>query len=68
MIVAAKRIKIFLNGAEQSTYVTSTLVQTATFPEDVEMCPLVGSKAGAATASTVSIDWIAHGQYVDQAG
>jgi len=66
--IAAKRIKVFVAGAEKTTYVTSTLVQTATFPEDVEMCPIIGTKLGAATAGTLSVDWLAFGQYFDQAG
>jgi hypothetical protein len=66
--VAAKRIKVFLDGDEQSTYVTETNIATATFPDGEEIVPTFISKAGTGTASSLILDWMAVGQYVDDAG
>lgn len=55
---AAKKIAVFVNGAEQTTYVTSTiLADTTNFPAGQEMAPLLGTKAGTGTTSTLSVDW-----------
>jgi hypothetical protein len=48
----AKRIKIFVNGAEQSTYVTATNTAAATFPSGEEMS-FLWAISPAATASNV---------------
>jgi len=56
--LTTKRIKVYLNGVEQSTYVTATNIATATFPDGEELAVLFGSKAGTGTASTTSFDWI----------
>lgn len=53
----AKRIAAFVNGVEQSTYVTGTLIEAATFPDGEELQPLFGLKTGAAAAKTLSLDW-----------
>lgn len=57
-----KRIRIFLDGAEQSTYVTGANIAAATFPDGEELVPTFISKAGAATASNLILDWVACGQ------
>lgn len=54
---ADKKIKIFVNGAEQSTYVTTTNIDAATFPENDGLTPTVGLKTGEATAVTLDMDW-----------
>lgn len=53
----SKKIKIYVNGVEQSTYVTTTNIDAATFPENDAMTPTFGSKNGEATATTLTIDW-----------
>jgi hypothetical protein len=58
----AKRITWFLNNAEQSTYVTSTQAQAATFPGAVVMAMLLGVKNGAAAVHRVQMDWWASAQ------
>ena len=54
---AAEKISIFLNGVKQSTFVTTTNIDAATFPENDVMSPVVGAKAGEATAVSLDIDW-----------
>jgi hypothetical protein len=55
---AAKRIKVFLDGVEQSTYVTDTAIEAATFPSGEELHFLAGVKAGEAGAKVLSVDWV----------
>lgn len=55
---AAKRIKVYLDGVEQSTYVTDTVVELSTFPSGEELHALAGVKAGEAGAKVMSLDWI----------
>ena len=55
--LAEKRMKLFVNNVEQSTYVTATAIAAATFPLSDAMSLVLSAKAGAATASTVDIDW-----------
>lgn len=53
-----KRIRVFLNGAEQSTYVTATNIAAATFPSGEELNILLGLKNGAGAATRMDIDWV----------
>lgn len=53
---AAKRIKIYINNVEQTTYVTATNISAATFPDGEELAYLAGIKNGAATAVTLDVD------------
>ena len=54
----AKRIKTFLNGVEQSTYVTNTLYENTTnFPTGEELMPIWGGK-NVGEANIVRCDWI----------
>ena len=53
----SKRIAVFLDGEEQSTYVTGTNIAAATFPDGEELQPLFGQKVGAAAAKTSTLDW-----------
>lgn len=60
-----KRGKVFLNGAEQTTYVTGTNIATATFPDGEEVGPVLINKAGTGTAGHLYLDWVCVGQYCD---
>lgn len=53
----SKRLAFFVDGVEQSTYLTSAQLAAAIFPAGEEMHLLAGSKAGAGTASTLTLDW-----------
>ena len=57
-----KRITIYLDNAEQTTYVTGTQIAAATFPDGEELQPLFGQKVGAAAAKTTTLDSWAFGQ------
>lgn len=46
---AAQRGKIFVNGVEQSTYLTHTQLIAATFPDGEELTPTLAFKKGEAT-------------------
>lgn len=59
---ADKKIKVYVNGVEKSTYVTAALIAAATFPLDQGMSPLMGVKNGSAAAHNVSADWWAFSQ------
>lgn len=62
----AKRIKFFLDGVEQSTYVTDTDIDAATFPEGEALQPMLLTKVGTAAESIVTLDWVAAIQYGDE--
>lgn len=55
---AAKRIKFYIDGVEQSTYVTATQINAADFPEGEALVPMVLQKNGAAGAETDLVDWV----------
>jgi hypothetical protein len=66
----SKRIKVFVNNVEQSTYVTGTNIAVATgsaFPDGEEMGFLAGVKSGSTTPSELSIDWWAYAQLMKPA-
>lgn len=63
---SAKRIKFFLDGVEQSTYVTDTEINAATFPEGEALTPMLLTKVGTAAESIVTVDWVAAIQYGDE--
>ncbi len=54
---SSQRITIYYNGMPQSTYVTATQIDAATFPEHDMLDFVVGSKNGEATATTLTLDW-----------
>lgn len=58
----ARKIKIFVNSVEQSTYITTTLIDTATFPEGEALNIGAATKASSAADRTLSVDWWAGGQ------
>ena len=53
----AKKIKVFINNVEQSTYVTATNIATATFPDAEPMGMAWAVKVGAAAESKAQMDW-----------
>lgn len=55
--VASKRIKVYVDNVEQSTYVTATNIAAATFPDGEELTFLAGLKNGSAAAHTMNVDW-----------
>jgi hypothetical protein len=61
----AKKIKFYLDGAEQSTYVTATQINAATFPESVALQPMLLTKVGTAAEAKFSLDWVCATQYFD---
>lgn len=62
-IPPAKRIKFFVDGVEQSSYVTDTQMAAATFPDNeaLALCAFCKTGSGAA-AGTFTMDWWALGQ------
>ena len=54
---ADKRIRVFVNNQEKTTYVTATNIATATFPDAEPMAPVWAGKVGAAAESKAQIDW-----------
>lgn len=58
----SKRIKVYLDNVEQSTYVTGTNIAAATFPADQQLAFLAGVKNGAAAATALDLDWWAFWQ------
>ena len=55
--VDAKQIRIYVDGAEQSTYGTATTIATATFPDAEAMAPTWATKVGSAAELLCSLDW-----------
>lgn len=60
----ARRITVYVDNTEQSTYVTGTQIGTATFPDGEELSFLMGGKNAAGTAQWMEIDWWAFGQLI----
>lgn len=54
---AAKRIKVYVDGVEQSTYVTATNIATATFPDAEPLGMVWCAKVGAAAEIKSQLDW-----------
>jgi hypothetical protein len=53
---ASKRIKVFIDNVEQTTYVDASDIAAATFPDGEELNALFGLKSGGAAAKTLSLD------------
>lgn len=62
---AAEKIKFYINGTEQSSYVSAGDINAATFPEGVALAPMVLTKLGSATDIHAKVDWIGVAQYAD---
>ena len=60
--VASKRIRIFVDNVEQTTFVTATQIAAATFPDAEAMATLMAVKNGAAADKELEVDWIACAQ------
>jgi len=54
---AAKRIKIYVDGVEQTTYVTATNIAAATFPDAEELGFVWATKVGEASEVKAQMDW-----------
>jgi hypothetical protein len=52
----SKRLKVFIDNVEQSTYVTATQIAAAAFPNTVKLQPIFGIKNVAATMQQ-DLDW-----------
>jgi hypothetical protein len=64
---ASKRIKVFVNNTEQSTYVTATNIAAATFPDAEALSFLAGFKNTTAATGELAIDWWAFAQLIKPA-
>ena len=53
----AKRIKVYVDGTEQTTYVTGTNIAAATFPDAEPLGLCLATKVGAAAEVKVTMDW-----------
>jgi hypothetical protein len=53
----AKRIRWFVNGAEQTTYVTGTQIAAATFPDLEPLAMVLCVKTGESAAKEFYMDW-----------
>lgn len=58
----SKKIKIFIDGVEQGTYVTATQLASANFPNGEELTSYINFKNGSAAAKTADLDWIRFAQ------
>lgn len=54
---STQKIRIYINNREQSTYVTTTNIDAATFPENDALTFVFGVKNGTAAAASGDIDW-----------
>lgn len=54
---SSKRIKFFVDNIEQSSYVSSTNIAAATFPNGEELATTFSMKNGTAAARTFDVDW-----------
>lgn len=59
---ASKKIKVFVDGVEQTTYVTATDIAGSKFPDGEEMSPIVAIKMASNNDMTVTMDWWACAQ------
>ncbi len=58
----ARKIKLFVDSVEQSTYITTALIDTATFPETEALGLGIALMSSSAEDRTVSMDWWACAQ------
>ena len=54
---SAKKIRIFVDNVEQSTYVTGTNIAASTFPDGEFLSFLAGIQNGDTTAAHLDMDW-----------
>jgi hypothetical protein len=60
----SKRIKVYVDNVEQSTYVTGTNIAAATFPDAEALTAVFATKGITATAATLGVDWWAFAQVI----
>lgn len=60
---ALRRIRVYQNNVEQSTWGTATQIATATFPDAEELTFAFGSKDGTGAAGNLDIDWVRIAQH-----
>lgn len=54
-----KRMALFVNGVEKTTYLTDTLIAASLFPSALPLSPLIYSKNGSGSvAGSVTTDWV----------
>ena len=63
----AKRIKVYVDGTEQTTYVTGTNIAAATFPDAEPLGLCLATKVGAAAEVLVTMDWWKVAQLYEEA-
>lgn len=61
----ARKGRFYVNGVESNTYITTALIDAATFPEDEAMGLWILTKQATTTANVLSVDWAGWYQYVD---
>jgi len=54
---SSKRIKVYVDGVEQSTYGTATQIAAATFPDAEPLVPIYAIKGSSGSDWTVTSDW-----------
>ena len=63
----AKRIKVYVDGTEQTTYVTGTNIAAATFPDAEPLGLVLVTKGGAASEVASQLDWWKVAQLYEEA-
>ena len=63
----AKRIMVYVDGTEQTTYVTGTNIAAATFPDAEPLGLCLATKVGAAAEVLVTMDWWRVAQLYEEA-
>lgn len=61
----SKKITFYINGGDAGSYVTTTNIDAATFPEGEALIPLVLTKVGTAAEAKFQVDYVAAVQYMD---
>lgn len=59
---ADRRIKLFIDGVEQATYVTATQLASANFPNGEELTTYFNLKSGSAATKSLDLDWVRFAQ------
>jgi len=61
----AKKIVFYIDKADSGSYVTTTNLDAATFPEGEALIPLWLTKVGTAAEAKMQLDFVAAAQYAD---
>ena len=62
---ASRRITVYVDNVEQSTYVTAAQIAAATFPDAEALAFLAGYKNTTAAAGELALDWWGFAQLID---